>query len=115
MHQRQRGVGAVEHAEHVHVDHPPPFLGGGVLDRAEQHHAGVVHEHIQAPELVMSALDEGARLCLLTDVRGYRDGAAPFLGDALAERLDAIGPPCGECHGCPGTRAIQRDGLADPG
>ncbi len=47
-HQRQGRVCAVEDTEDVGVDHPPPLLGVGVLDRSEQHHAGVVDEHVQA-------------------------------------------------------------------
>ncbi len=67
---------AVEDAEHVGVDHPPPLLGLGVLDRAEQHHAGVVDEHVQSPELGVSPLHEGPRLVLLAHVGGHGDRLA---------------------------------------
>ena len=37
------------------------------------------------------------------------------IGDALRERLDAIGAARGQSHGGPGTGAGQRGGLADAG
>src|ERR1019366_8100339 len=70
-------MGAVEDAEDVGLDHPSPLLGGGVLDRAEQHHAGVVDEHVQTAQLGVCALHERPRLGLVAHVSGDRDRAGP--------------------------------------
>ena len=37
--------------EDVELDHPPPLLERRVLDRTEQHHAGVVDHRVEPPEL----------------------------------------------------------------
>ena len=67
-HERQRGVRAVQEAEAVDVDHPPPLVGVGALDGPEQHHAGVVDEGVEAAELLARALDERPRAGLVGDV-----------------------------------------------
>ena len=105
---------AVQDAHHVHVDHPPPFLGGRALDRPEQHHAGVVDERVQAPEALVGARDERVGLVLLTDVGGDGERLAAVLLDPSGERLDALGAPRRKRHRSPGPRAGERGGLADP-
>ncbi len=114
-HQRQRGVRAVEEAEHVDLDHLAPLAGVGALDRAEQHHAGVVDERVDPPEPVLRGLDEPARLLLGRDVDGDRGGRAALSLDLLGERVDAIGAPRAERDGGAGLRAEQRGRGADPG
>jgi hypothetical protein len=95
------------------VDHPPPLLRGGVLDRPEQHHAGVVDEHVKPPELGVGALDEGPRLVLLADVRGDRDRPPTLFGDPPRERLDPLHAARGQRYGCALARTGQRGRLAD--
>src|SRR5271154_4662128 len=57
---------------------------------AEQHHAGVVDEHVQASELRLGPLHERARLSLLADVRRHRNRPFALLFDPLSERLDPL-------------------------
>src|SRR4051794_5297875 len=90
-HDRQRGVRAVQKPEDVDLDHRAPLVGRRVDDRAEQHHAGVVDEDVEAAELGVGALDEGARLCLVGDVGRDGERAAAGAVDLLRERFDAIG------------------------
>ena len=59
---------------------------GASVDRAEQHHARVVDEHVQAAELGVRALHERPRLLLLADVGGDGERPAAVLLDALGER-----------------------------
>ena len=46
----QGGVGGVEEAEQVELDHAAPLLHRGVDDGAEQHDAGVVDQRVEPPE-----------------------------------------------------------------
>jgi len=50
----QSGMGAVQKAEHVQLDHPLPLLHRRVDDRPEQHHPGVVDQDVEPAERVMS-------------------------------------------------------------
>ncbi len=54
----------------------------------EQHHAGVVDQHVGAAELVLDALGRGDERVAVGDVRGDRDRAAAEL---VGESLDAVG------------------------
>ena len=83
-HQRQRVVGAVEEAEAVDLDHRPPLARVGALERAEQHHAGVVDQAVEAAELGVRGLDEVLRLLLVADVGLDRDRVAAVGLDARA-------------------------------
>ena len=67
-HHRQRRVGAVEEPEQVDVDHRPPLVRVGALDRAQQHHAGVVDQDVEAAHLLGGAVDERAGRGLVADV-----------------------------------------------
>jgi hypothetical protein len=69
-HERQRGVGAVQDAEEVHVDHPPPLGRVGALDWPEQHDAGVVDQGVQGAEVLVGVLDERACRALVAHVVG---------------------------------------------
>ena len=59
---RQRGVRAVQQAADVDVDHPLPLLDRRVLDRPEQHHAGVVDEDVEPSGPVDDLGDDARRL-----------------------------------------------------
>ena len=114
LQQRDRGVRAVEEPEAVDLDHPPPLLRVGALDGAEEHHAGVVDEDVQAPEALGRALDEGAGGGLVGDVDLERLGLAALLRDPRGEVAQAIGPPRAERHRGPRPGARERRRLADP-
>ncbi len=98
-------MGGVDQALEVEVDHPVPLLGGRVLDRAEQHLAGVVDDDVEAAQLVDGAVDRGDRLLLVGDVgldrqRGVT-GAADLGGQPLqpfepARRHRDFGPLGGQ-------------------
>ena len=67
-HQRQRGMGGGHQAQDVGVDHPPPVLGVGAADRAEQHHARIVDQDVYAPEGGVRGHHHLPRLVLLGDI-----------------------------------------------
>ena len=74
-HDRQRRVRAVQEAEQVHLDHPAPLARVGADHGPEQHHAGVVDEHVEPAQLLLGARDERVRLCLVGDVGLDRERA----------------------------------------
>ena len=112
LHQRQRRVGAVEEAEQVDVDHPPPLLGVGALDRAQQHHAGVVDEDVEAAHLLGGVLDEGARGGLVADVDLERVGLPPSASICLRQLVEAVLAARSERHR--GALGGQRGAVAAP-
>src|SRR5207247_8836777 len=65
---RQGGVGAVEQTQQVDVHHLLPLLEGGPGDGAEQHHARVVDQRVEATELPHRALDGVLGLAGVGDV-----------------------------------------------
>ena len=113
-HDRQRGVRAVEQAEAVDVDHLAPLLGRRAGDGAEQHHAGVVDQPVEAAELLVRLLDEGVRLGLVADVGLDRDRLAAGAVDLLGQRVDAVRAAGGQADGGALGHAGQRRRLADP-
>ena len=44
LHPRHEGLDAVDHALEVDAEHPVPILVGGIVDRPEQVHAGIIEE-----------------------------------------------------------------------
>jgi hypothetical protein len=82
---------------------------GGVDDRAEQHHAGVVDHDVEPPELLGGVLDRGPRLLALGDVRLDREAAD--LGD---ERVQAVLAARNKRHCCPVCRERPRRRRPDP-
>ena len=103
---------AVQEAEQVDGDHRAPLVRVGVGHRAEQHHARVVHEDVQAAELVVRALDEGARLLLVRDVHLLDEGL-PF--NALRDGLKAVGPARAQRHARTRPGQGAHGGLPDTG
>jgi len=112
-HQRQCRVRAVEDAEDVRVEHPAPLVRRRVLDRAQQHHASVVDEHVEAAELFVGAAHERIGLGLVADVGLDGERGSAGRADALGERVDAVGAARGERDGGAGLGAGERGGLAD--
>ena len=77
---------------------------------AEQHHAGVVDEHVQAAVLGVGGLDERAGLLLVGDVDLVdRRGTL----ELLRELLEAIAPACRQGHRGARARQRRRGGRAD--
>ena len=113
VHDRKRRVHAVEEAEQVDVDHPLPLLDVGAHDRAEQHHAGVVDEDVEAAEPRVDLLDEPLGLLPVGDVGLERDRAAALALDPLDQRLEPVGPASADTDRSTGAREGQGRGLAD--
>jgi hypothetical protein len=83
-------VGAVEEAKQVDVEHLPPLLGVGAVDRAKQHHAGVVDEHVDSAEALVRGGDECVRRPLVGHVDLEGDRATAGRADPLGQRLDPV-------------------------
>ena len=93
---REGGVRDVQEPLDVEVDHPLPLLDGRVLDRPQQHDAGVVDHDVEAAELVDRALDRGDGLLALGHVGldHERPAAGALDPPAPAPRAGrAAGPP----------------------
>ena len=65
---RQRRVRAVQQALDVDLDHAIPLVERSVLDRAEEHHARVVDERVEAAELLDGLRDRALGLRRVSDV-----------------------------------------------
>jgi len=83
-------VGRVDQALEVEVDHPVPFLGGRILDRAEQHHAGVVDDDVEPSQLVDGAIDRSDRLLLVGDVGFDRKRGVTLAADLRGKPLKSL-------------------------
>jgi hypothetical protein len=103
-------VRGVEETEQVHLDHLAPLAGVGIGDRTEQHHARVVHEDVEAAELVVGRLHETACLLLVGDV-DLPDQHRPV--EALRDRLQPLGTASTERDARAGGRQGPRSGLSD--
>ena len=87
---RQRRVRAVEEAEQVQVHHATPFLGGGPVDRSEQHDAGVVDQRVEPAEPSDRVRHHLGHLGLVghIDLQHHHPvGPAP---DAVCQLLEAV-------------------------
>ena len=111
--QRHRRLRAVEEPEQVDVDHLAPLVGFGALDRAEQHHAGVVDEDVEAAHLLGGALDEGAGGRLVADVDLEGVGGAAVGVDPLGELVEAVLAPRPQRHAGSLAGQCQRGRLSD--
>ncbi len=109
----QRGVGAVEQAGDVHIEHPPPLLQRGVLDRAEQHHAGVIDQRVQPSQLPDRALNGLLRLLLGADVGLDRERFAAVCSDPLGEVVESVAAAGHQGHRRPEPGQGQGGRLAD--
>ena len=83
------------------------------LERAEQHHAGVVDQDVEPTELLGGPAHEATRLLLVGDVGLDRDRPAAFGLDSPGELVEAVLAPRAERHGGPRLGERQRGGLAD--
>ena len=114
-HQRQRGVGAVEHAEHVRVDHPPPLLGGRVSIGPSSITPALLTSTSRRPSSACARSHERARLLLLPHVGRQRDRAAAVaatIRSASASMRSAR--RAASATAAPAPRAGERRRLADP-
>ena len=92
---------------HVELDHPLPLRQGRADRRAEQHHAGVVDERVEAAQLGDRPLDGVGRLLLVGDVGLQHQRRAALVADARGER-----PPAGPCAGPRAPRPPPRPASA---
>jgi hypothetical protein len=107
-------VGGVDQALEVEVDHPVPLLGGRVLDRAQQHLAGVVDEDVEPPQLLDGAVDRGNGLLLVGDVGLDRQGGVALAANLCREALQPLEPAGRHRDFGPLFRQRARGRLADP-
>jgi hypothetical protein len=94
LHVREHRCDSVEHTSQVDVDHAIPFVNLQPLDGRKRHHAGVIDEHVDAPELLDRGVRQLPHVLLLRDVSGNSYGFATSPGDLRHERLDARGAAC---------------------
>jgi len=103
----------VEQALQVDRDHPVPVVGGRVEDRPEQHHAGVVDQDVQSPELGHGSLDGGLGLPWVGDVGrdGQRGAAGPL--DVVDDGRETVLAARYERDRCALGGELSGGGLAD--
>ena len=77
---RHRGAADIEGAVQVHLDDRVPFLGRHVVEHAVAQDAGVVHNHVDATEIVDRRLHDLLRIFPLGDAVGVRHRAALAVG-----------------------------------
>ena len=87
---RERRLGDVEEAFDVEVDHPLPLLDRRLERRAEQHHAGVVDDGVEAAELGDGALDQGLGGGAVGDVGLDRERLAAGVVDLPGQALQPV-------------------------
>jgi len=81
---------------------------------AEQHHAGIVDEHVQATELRVGRAARTHPPAAPPPHRWRSPPRGAAVGDdPLGQLLDAIDTACGEGDGRAGARALQGGRLAD--
>ena len=109
---RQGGVGAVEEAQYVQLDHPLPLFDRGVDDRAEQHDARVVDQGVQAAQLAHRAADGVLGLGLISDVGLDHEGRGA--GRRSARPAPRAGRGDGPPMPPPRPPRPRRDAVASP-
>jgi hypothetical protein len=87
---RQRSLDQMKGRMHAEIDHPVPDARSGLRKLGKDDEAGVVDEHVEAPEAIHRQRDDApARVGVLQVlVTGSRDPAAGgnLLGDAVRDR-----------------------------
>ena len=81
---------AVEKAEDVELDHLFPLGERGVDDRAEQHHAGVVDQRVQTPELTDGPCDGRGGLVLVGDIALQYQCRASATANFARDRFESV-------------------------
>jgi hypothetical protein len=113
----EEDLGRGHSAEQVDLDHLALLgaLVGG--ERPEQHHAGVVDEHVDAPELILAAWRRRRRVAVGDVCLDGQCSVAELVGD----RLDAVGAAGhqddavavgGQCARSPHRCPMRRPALA---
>jgi len=92
----------------------PGRLSVRVLDRPEQHDAGVVDHDVQASQLVDGPRDQRPHLLLVGDVGldGQRAAASPL--DLRGERVEPVGAARRDRDGGAAGRELPSGRLPDP-
>mmetsp|Transcript_69489 Transcript_69489/g.192302 ORF Transcript_69489/g.192302 Transcript_69489/m.192302 type:complete len:319 (+) Transcript_69489:28-984(+) len=105
LHAADHAAHAVEHTQHVHVDHGRPLAGVLRRDVAQQHAAGVVDEAGRGPVLLLCGLHGGREGGQVADVHA-RDGRARqlqrlhglFAPSEQEERMPSVAEGLGNSH-----------------
>ena len=85
LHLRHNSFDAEKHPGQVHVENRAPVVERIVLEQAEVHDPGVVHQDIQAPEGLDRQRDSGVPVIGLCDVEmDVAHRVAQFTGECLA-------------------------------
>jgi hypothetical protein len=84
-----RGLAQPEHGVEVRLEHPVELLGGDAENAVRLRHlvGGVVHQHVDAAELVHRTLDYPHAVLLAADVTGDQHGLAPGLAHQFRRLL----------------------------
>ena len=97
---RQRGLGGIQQSQEVDLNHALPLLHRSVLDRPQQHHAGVVDHRVESSKFGHDAFNRAE--CLVTIGHVGLDGENGRAGGCQlgGELFQPIDPPSNQCYGC---------------
>src|SRR5215203_2829596 len=98
LHHLDGGVGGVEEAHHVDVEHLAPLVREAFPHLREEHYAGIVDENVHASELLLGLADQAVRLALLRDVADGREHASICASDPLHEVRKSVLSPGRDDH-----------------
>ena len=96
----EEDFGGGDRAEEVDLDHVPVVVALSGLERAEEHDAGVVDEHVRAAELLLHALGGGEDAVAVGDVCLDGDGAVAELVGEGGDAVEAAGKDSDAVAGC---------------
>lgn len=111
---RQCGGDTVQDAAQIDVDHVVPCVDVQVLQWGDRPDAGVVDQHVEAPESGDRRVDQADEVRTPPYVGRHADGAAAALPDLGGELLDAIAAPGAEDDRRTAPRQGERGGSACP-
>ncbi|MNX96141.1 hypothetical protein D3C86_1284430 [compost metagenome] len=104
-HVRQYRAGDVEHAEHVGGEQALGFAGAGLFHRAQHAEAGIVDQHVNAPETLDAFGDRLMRLFLAGDVQPHGEQVR-VIAQAIS---DVLWLTSGGNHSVAGTQGVFCD------
>ena len=94
----EEDFGGGDRAEEIDLEHVPVVVALSGVERAEEHDAGVVDEHVRAAELLLHALGGGEDAVAVGDV--CLDGAVAELVGEGGDTVDAAGKDSDAVAGC---------------
>jgi len=111
-HPPQRRQRAVDGAEVGDFGDPADLGGGEFGDRGEHRHHGVVHPHVDRPELALDGRGRRLHLVGVGHIDGHHLRAPARSGDVGCSRGEPIGPAGQQRH--PGAAAGEGDRCGPP-